>query len=133
MKKIIALFIGLTFFACGGKESINEAPPQKDIIIGRWEEALDQASLYDQITWTFTPEGGMQLDFDDDFTAYGEWTNLNSPANSYSFSFQQYPDATKRTFFLALTFTENNTAVSIIDDGSTFHWVSNRSLNKLEE
>ena len=133
MKKIITLLIGLTFFACGGKENINEAPPQTDIIIGRWEESLDQASLYDEITWTFTADGEMQLDFDDDFTAYGEWTNLNKTANTYSFSFQQYPDAAKRTFFLALTFTESNTAVSITDDGSTFHWVGNRSLNKLEE
>lgn len=133
MKKIIALSISLSFFACGGKEIINELSPKKDIIIGRWEEALDQASLYDQITWTFTAEGKMHLDFDDNFTANGEWTNLNGPANNYSFSFQQYPDAAKRTFFLALTFTENNTAVSITDDGSTFHWVTNRSLNKLEE
>jgi hypothetical protein len=133
MKKIIVLLIGLTFFACGGKESINEIQPQTDIIIGRWEETLDQASIYDEITWIFTAEGEMQLDFDDDFTAYGEWTNLNSPANTYSFSFQQYPDAAKRTFFLALRFTGNNTAVNIYDDGSTFHWVSNRSLNKIED
>ena len=71
----------------------------------------------------------MQLNFDDDFTAYGRWSNLNQTANTYSFSFQQYPDAAKRTFFLALTFTQNNTAVNnITDDGSTFHWVSNRSL-----
>ena len=133
MKKIIVLLIGLTFFACCGKESINEIQPQTDIIIGRWEEILDQASIYDEITWIFTAEGEMQLYFDDDFTAYGEWTNLNSPANTYSFSFQQYPDAAKRTFFLALRFTENNTAVNISDDGSTFHWVSNRSLNKIEE
>ena len=133
MKKIISLFIGLILFACGGKENINETTLQTDIIIGRWEEALDQGDLYNQISWTFTAEGEMQLEFDDDFTAYGEWTNLNSSANSYSFTFQQYPDATKRTFFLALTFTENNTAVSIADDGSTFHWVRNRSLYKIEE
>ena len=133
MKKIISLFIGFIFLACGGKENINETTPQTDIIIGRWEEALDQGDLYNQISWTFTAEGEMQLEFDDNFTAYGEWTNLNSSANSYSFTFQQYPDATKRTFFLALTFTENNTAVSIADDGSTFHWVRNRSLYKIEE
>lgn len=133
MKKIIVLFNSLIFFACGEKESINETQPQKDIIIGRWEEVLDQASVYNQITWTFTTEGEMQLDFDDDLTAYGEWTKLNNSSNIYSFSFQQYPDATKRTFFLALTFTENNTRVSIIDDRSTFHWVNNRLLNKLEK
>lgn len=133
MKKIIPLLIGLTVFACGGKENIDQASSRTDIIIGRWLETLDQASLYDEITWTFTAEGEMQLDFDDDFTAYGEWSNLNQTANTYSFSFQQYPDATKRTFFLALTFTQNNTAVNITDDGSTFHWVSNRSLNKIEE
>lgn len=133
MKKIIILFYGLIFFACGGEESINTTPPSTDLITGRWEEVLDQGSLYNQITWTFTAEGEMQLDFDGDFIAYGEWSKVSSPANTYSFSFQQYPDAAKRTFFLGLSFSANNTAVSIIDDSSTFHWVTNRSLNKLAE
>ena len=132
MKKVITLCIGLAFLACSGEKMIDEAPPRTDVIVGRWEEVLDQGSLYDQITWTFTAAGEMQLDFDDDYTAYGEWTNLNTPENSYSLSFQQYPDATKRTFFVALDFNTNKTTVNITDDASTFHWVSNRALIKLE-
>ena len=133
MKKIILLYLSLIFLACSQEENNNALTPNTDIIIGRWEEVLNQGSLYEQITWTFSSSGEMQLEFEDDFTAFGEWSKVNSTANTYSFSFQQYPDAAKRTFFLVLTFSSNNTAVSITDDSSTFHWVGNRLLNKIPE
>lgn len=133
MKKTLPLLISFILFYCTDSEENNsENQIRTDLIIGRWQEILDQASLYNTITWTFLANGEMQLDFDEEFIADGQWSKLPNSANGYSFTFQQYPDATQRTFFLELNFTSNNSAVNITDDSSTFHWVRNRVLNKLE-
>jgi len=71
MKKIILLYLSLISLGCSQEENNNALSLNTDIIIGRWEEVLDQGSLYEQITWTFSDSGEMQLEFEDDFTAFG--------------------------------------------------------------
>ena len=133
MLKKLALLLSLIFIACSSdKDNMpNETNTITDALIGRWEEALDQGSIYNRIIWTFSADGEMRLDFDDNDSAIGQWSALSS-ANRYSFSFQQYPDAAKRVFSLSLDFSSNKGKVTISDDGSTSHWVRNRVLNRME-
>lgn len=136
MKKRITFLIGLIVLACGKGEGepMTENTDRPDPIVGRWEEVLDQSSPYDRVIWTFSSTGDLQLDFDETRLLGGRWSAVtNSTAENYSLNFQQYPDATKRVFFLQCDFSANATLLHINGASTINHWVSNRNLVKIEE
>lgn len=113
---------------------MTENSDRPDPIVGRWEEVLDQSSPYDRVIWTFSRTGDLQLDFDETRLLGGRWSTVtNSTAENYSLNFQQYPDATKRVFFLQCDFSANATLLYINGASTINHWVSNRNLVKIEE
>ena len=134
MRRHYILLVGLILLICGcdGDDYANDPLIIIDPIVGVWEEVLDDSSQYDNIVWTFTADGLMTLNFDDNNLASGEWSKLNSPPDSYSLFFQQYPDAAKRVFFLTLNFSSDYDSLSIMGESTTFHWVRNRALVKIE-
>ena len=75
MKRHYDLLVGLILLTCGcdGDDYANEPLITIDPIVGVWEEVLDDSSQYDSIVWTFTADGLMTLNFDDNNLASGEW------------------------------------------------------------
>ena len=75
MKRHYILLVGLILLTCGCDDDdyANEPLITIDPIVGLWEEVLDDSSQYDSIVWTFTADGLMTLNFDDNNLASGEW------------------------------------------------------------
>ena len=135
MKRIAIPLICLFLTACSSEreEAEIETVERTDPVIGQWEEVLNQGSPYDQVIWTFSSDGTLELDFDETHLNDGRWSAVSNGASSrYSMDFQQYPDAAKRSFFLSGRFSSENTVLTIEGESTLNHWVGNRQMIRQE-
>ncbi|MGB1448781.1 MAG: hypothetical protein ACPG8F_02990 [Flavobacteriaceae bacterium] len=135
MKTIAIPLICLFLTACSNANEDREIETveRTDPIIGQWAEVLDQGSPYDQVIWTFSSNGMLELDFDGTRLNDGRWSAVSNGASSrYSMDFQQYPDAAKRPFFLNVRFSSENTVLTIEGESTLNHWVGNRQMVRQE-